>query len=321
MKLPDLMKTFLIAAFLISGICLFSQSAADYDARLNPIQSYQRNNPSYLYQKPASQSETVEVARSDMGIQRPIEAKKTGFGYHLGFSTRLYYSNNPGSADSPSTDNQGRPLVDAGAVWDNSLNNTFLLGSYDLGGSTFTPIIGLSYLKNSNFGSDVHDSFDFDMLNLNFAGIFQIGRTWTIRPNLRYNHFLGDSGFGLFAPSLALGKSFKIFSARSFVDWSLGFSMQDNDTLNKFQSAWTWGINIPVGNLEISPYLRFAYLNYYNDDRTDFKTDLGLNFDYSLTNWMKISTFISYANNSSDKTGKDFSRFDLGAGTAFTAKF
>ena len=75
MKLPDLMKTFLIAAFLTSGICLFSQSAADYDARLNPIQSYQRNNPSYLYQKPASQSQTVEVARSDMGIQRPIEAK------------------------------------------------------------------------------------------------------------------------------------------------------------------------------------------------------------------------------------------------------
>ena len=90
---------------------------------------------------------------------------------------------------------------------------------------------------------------------------------------------------------------------------------------NKFESAWTWGLAIPLGNLEISPYLRFAYLNYNNADRTDFKTDLGIYLDYTLTEWMKINTFLSYTNNSSDKSSNDFTRTDLGAGTSLTVKF
>jgi len=315
------MKNFLAASLsLILWLSLNAQSAADYDARLNPIQTYQRNNPAYLNQPAQSDSQTVEIARSDMGIQRPIEAKKTGFGYHLGFASRLLYSNNPLSQDDNGS-------VDGGGIWENSLNNSFLLGSYDLGGATFSPIIGLSYLKNTNFGTDGHSKFNFDVLNVNFAGVFQIGRTWSLRPNLSFNKFFGNLGFTQFTPSISLGKSFNILEARSFVDWSLGYSFQDNDRLlvsdmqNKFESAWTWGLAIPLGNLEISPYLRFAYLNYNNDDRTDFKTDLGVYLDYSLTEWMKINTFFSYTNNSSDQEGSDFSRADLGAGTSLTVKF
>ena len=67
------LSTFLLFVF---GLSIHAQTAADYDARLNPIQSYQRNNPAYLNQPAQSESQTVEIARSDMGIQRPIEAKK-----------------------------------------------------------------------------------------------------------------------------------------------------------------------------------------------------------------------------------------------------
>jgi hypothetical protein len=316
----DMKKFLCITFYFFLGLLLNGQTAADYDARLNPIQTYQRNNPAYLNQPAQSESQTVEIARSDMGIQRPIEAKKTGFGYHLGFASRLYYSNNPLSADDDGS-------IDGGGVWENSLNNSFLLGSYDLGGATFSPIIGLSYLNNTNFGTDGHSEFNFDVLNVNFAGVFQIGRTWSLRPNLSFNNYFGDEGFTQFTPSIALSKSFNILSARSFIDWSLGYSFQDNDLLtptdknNKFESAWTWGLAIPLGNLEISPYLRFAYLNYNNDDRTDFKTDLGVYFDYTLTEWMKINTFLSYTNNSSDKSSNDFTRTDLGAGTSLTVKF
>ena len=64
-----------------------------------------------------------------------------------------------------------------------------LLGAYDLGGATFSPIVGLSYLNNTNFGTDAHGEFDFDVLNVNFAGVFQIGRTWSLRPTLNFNNF------------------------------------------------------------------------------------------------------------------------------------
>lgn len=315
------MKKFLfVTSAILTGIVLNAQSAADYDARLSPIQSYQRNSTPYLNRPAQSDSQTVEIARSDMGIQRPIQAKKTGFGYHLGFASRLYYSNNPLSAKDDS-------LIDGGGVWENSLNNSFLLGAYDLGGATFSPIVGLSYLNNTNFGTDAHGEFDFDVLNVNFAGVFQIGRTWSLRPTLNFNNFFGDSGFTQFAPSIALGKSFSILSVQSFVDWSLGYSFESNDRLpvsdlhNKFESAWTWGVAIPIGDLEISPYLRFAYLNYSNDNRTDFKTDLGIYLEYTITEWMKINTFLSYTNNNSDKSSQDFSRTDLGAGTSLTVKF
>lgn len=314
-------KFFSVALCFMLALPLYGQTAADYDARLSPIQTYQRNNPSYLNQAPRSQSQTVEIARSDMGIQRPIEAKKTGFGYHLGFSSRIFYSNNPTSANDGVS-------IKGGGIWENSLNNSFLLGSYDLGGATFSPIFGLSYLKNSNFGTKGHSGADFDVLNVNFAGVFQIGRTWSLRPNLSFNNFFGDKGFTQFTPSLALGKSFNIFAARSFVDWSLSYSFQDNDRLpinpdkhNRFESAWTWGLAIPLGNLEISPYLRFAYLNYNKADRADFKTDLGIYLDYSITEWMKINTFVSYTNNSSDKSDQEFSRADVGGGTSLTVKF
>ena len=313
-------KFFTIALCFMLVLSLHGQTAADYDARLSPIQTYQRNNPTYLNQAPRSQSQTVEIARSDMGIQRPIEAKKTGFGYHLGFSSRIFYSDNPLSANDEGS-------IKGGGIWENSLNNSFLLGSYDLGGATFSPILGLSYLKNSNFGTKAHSEFDFDVLNVNFAGVFQIGRSWSLRPNLSFNNFFGDKGFTQFTPSLALGKSFNIFAARSFVDWSLSYAFQNNDRLlipdmhNRFESAWTWGLAIPLGNFEISPYLRFAYLNYNKADRADFKTDLGIYLDYSLTEWMKINTFVSYTNNSSDQSAEEFSRADIGAGTSLTVKF
>ena len=45
------------------------------------------------YSRPESTSH--EISKTDTGLQRPVKSKKKGFGYQLGFSSKIYYSNNP----------------------------------------------------------------------------------------------------------------------------------------------------------------------------------------------------------------------------------
>ena len=71
---------------------------------------------------------------SDLGIQRPVEAKDKGFGYHLGFETKIYHSNNPASVD-------GGPYKTSAGIWENALRNNFILGAYDLGGASFSQFL------------------------------------------------------------------------------------------------------------------------------------------------------------------------------------
>ena len=63
-----------------------------------------------------------------------VEVKHTGFGYHLGFDSKLYYTNNAASASS----GDGK---EPSGIWENSLNNVaFILGAFDLGGASFSPL-------------------------------------------------------------------------------------------------------------------------------------------------------------------------------------
>ena len=121
------MKNFIAASLsLILWLPLNAQTAADYDARLNPIQTYQRNNPAYLNQPAQSESQTVEIV-AVIWVSSAPSKPKTGFGYHLGFASRLYYSNKRLTTTVQSM------VVACGKTH----SITHFLGSYDLGGPLF----------------------------------------------------------------------------------------------------------------------------------------------------------------------------------------
>ena len=118
-----------------------------------------------------------EFIESDLGLQRPVEVKDKGFGYHLGFSSRTYFTNNAASASS----GVGR---ESAGIWENSLNNFFLLGAYDLGGAAFSPLFSLGYSKFSHFGDDDVDILDFDTLQFGPNAFFQFDQGWTFRAGI-----------------------------------------------------------------------------------------------------------------------------------------
>jgi hypothetical protein len=293
------------------------------DIRPNPLDEirYRQNIQQGLPARPLSNS---DFGKSDLGIQRPVEAKKTGFGYHLGFDTKLYFSNNPASIDTGD-------LKEPCGLWENSFRNTFLLGAFDLGGATFSPIANLSYTKFTHFGDELFDNFDFDTLGLNFAGIFQFGQGWSIRPGLDLTFDLNpreglERQYHQVSPSLSLSKGFNMGSVRSFIDWSIAYNFTDSaygihDELNRFETAFTFGVNIPFNNFELSPFLRFAYNGYSNQDRDDFMTNLGLDLKYSFSNWFYLKFFANLSARQSNLDNMDFNRFDSGLGAAFNAKF
>ena len=160
-----------------------------------------------------------EFIESDLGLQRPVEVKDKGFGYHLGFSSRIYYTNNAASASS----GVGR---ESAGIWENSLNNFFLLGAYDLGGAAFSPLFSLGYSKFSHFGDDDVDILDFDTLQFGPNAFFQFDQGWTFRAGIGVMlDFAPNSSmektYHQITPTLAVGKGFSIGSASSSLELSI----------------------------------------------------------------------------------------------------
>ena len=81
-----------------------------------------------------------EFANSDP-VEEPVDIRDTGFGYHLGFDTKLYYSNNAPSASS----GIGRGI--SGHLGKCLILTTSSTGAFDLGGAVFSPIISLNLLE------------------------------------------------------------------------------------------------------------------------------------------------------------------------------
>ena len=153
----------LIFCFLFTVVSLNGQKfrpVSQPDIRPVNMDEFQARRELLNQTRHSSQSPSDhEIVRSDSGLQRPVQSKKKGFGYHLGFSSKIYYSNNPLSAPS------GLDKVSAG-IWENSLNNNFLLGSYDLRGATFSPLVGLSYTNFNHFGHTFSEKLILDHLTL-----------------------------------------------------------------------------------------------------------------------------------------------------------
>ncbi|GEM_PF-750491 len=304
------------------------------DLRTNQIEDY-RSQQSLLNRERTSSSTGGEITNSDLGIQRPVETKETGFGYHLGFETKIGYSNNPASMDT-TTDN-----FDSAGIWVNSLRNNFLLGAFDLGGASFSPLASINYSKTNHFGNDDLETLDSDSLSLSFAGIFQFSGGWSLRGSLAssfdFNPNAGmEQTYRQTSPTLAVGKGFQIGDAQSFIEWSVAyhytntpasFSTDKEDRMNRFETALMLGLTVPFGNFEVSPFLRFAFSKYsnenvsFNKDQTDFLANLGLQLKYSFTEWFSLKGYLNLSTRNSNITDKDFTRIDPGFGAALDARF
>ena len=118
-------------------------------------------------------------------------------------------------------------------VWENSLNNFFLLGA--LGGAAFSPLFSLGYSKFSHFGDDDIDVLDFDTLQFGPNAFFQFDQGWTFR-----------AGIGVMLdfpptiiwkkpiikyPTLAVGKGFSIGSASSSLELSIAYHVTKSNQI------------------------------------------------------------------------------------------
>jgi hypothetical protein len=298
-----------------------------YDYRPEQVDQF-RNRQQQLKQTNTSSRSSHEIAKSDVGLQRPVEAKKKGFGYQLGFSSKIYFTNNTLSAKS------GKDKFSAG-IWENTLSNNFLLGAYDLRGATFSPVVGLSYTNFIHFGDDRLKKLplNFHSLSLNFAGIFTFGQGWSLRPSLGYIADLVEGSlsrqYSQLSPGIALGKSFSIGKAQSFLEWAMNYTFTNTpnpilskDLLDRFETGLTWGIDIPLGVFDFSPFLNLALADYSNPPKkTNFTGTLGLNLTYSITDWMALRIYSTLSSRNSSDNKSEFNRIDTGAGATLNARF
>ena len=318
---------FLIAcAFVCSSAWSWERKRA-YDYRPEQFDQFKSRQQQLKYTNSSSRS-SHEIAKSDVGLQRPVESKKKGFGYQLGFSSKIYHTNNALSVKS------GEYKFPAG-IWENTLSNNFLLGAYDLRGATFSPVFGLSYTNFNHFGHDKVKVYapDFGSLSLNFAGIFTFGKSWSLRPSLGYTADLSiensmNRQYSQIVPGVALGKSFSIGKAQSFAEWSLNYAFTNSpdnpikkDALNRLETALTYGIDIPLGDFEFSPFINLALADYSNQSKTDFTGTLGLNLTYSITDWMALRIYSTLSSRNSSKDEYEFNRIDTGGGATLNARF
>ena len=93
------------------------------------------------------------------------------------------------------------------------------------------------------------------------------------------------------------------------------------DKLDRFETSLLWALVIPMGNFELSPLARLAYIDYANQNRSDFSINLGLQLSYSFTDWLSLKVYSNFAGKNSNVQDYDFSRFDLGAGASLKASF
>ena len=327
---PKLTSCSLVLLILLFALRVNGQ-VRQPDLQANQIEDF-RNRQSLLNRDRKSSSINSEITNSDLGIQRPVEAKKTGFGYHLGFETKIGYSNNPASMESTSD------TFDSAGVWENSLRNNFLLGAFDLGGASFSPLASINFTRVNHFGHDDLDILDSDSLSISFAGIFQFSGGWSLRGSLA-SSFQFDPNSGMdqtyreSSPTIALGKGLQVGNAQAFIEWSVAYHYTNSkaqiieDMMDRFETALLFGLNMPLGKLEFSPFLRFALSRYsnedtsFNKDQTDFLVNLGLQLKYSFSEWLSLKGHLNLATRNSNISGKDFTRIDPGFGAAIDAKF
>ena len=327
---PKLTSCSLVLLILLFALRVNGQ-VRQPDLQANQIEDF-RNRQSLLNRDRKSSSINSEITNSDLGIQRPVEAKKTGFGYHLGFETKIGYSNNPASMESTSD------TFDSAGVWENSLRNNFLLGAFDLGGASFSPLASINFTRVNHFGHDDLDILDSDSLSISFAGIFQFSGGWSLRGSLA-SSFQFDPNSGMdqtyreTSPTIALGKGFQVGNAQAFIEWSVAYHYTNSkaqvidDMMDRVETALLFGLNMPLGKLEFSPFLRFALSKYSNEDtsfnkeQTDFLVNLGLQLKYSFSEWLSLKGHLNLATRNSNISGKDFTRIDPGFGAAIDAKF
>jgi len=306
-----------IAFFCSSNLYSFGADLRNNpEARYNSVQEY--FNRHTLLSPQVRSPNLSPISKSDLGIQRPVETKKKGFGYHFGFESRLLYSNNPSSSTT-------RPFKASG-IWENSMNNNFLLGAYDLGGASFSPILALGVNNSSYFGDEDLGVADSSTLRLSFNGIFQFSDGWSARMGVGHSsdfHSNMTLTYQQNSPSVSLSKSFKIGSASSFIDVSCSYHLTSKAQLDmdRFENAILWGLQIPIHNFEISPYLRLSYGNYINQDRNEFTTGAGLDLSYRFYDWLVAKFLLSYSNRSANGSSNDFSRFDSGSALTLQSKF
>lgn len=265
-----------------------------------------------------------EFTDSDLGLQRPVEVKSKGFGYHLGFSSKVYHTNNAASVSSGT----GR---ESSGIWENSLNNSFLLGAYDLGEIAFSPLFSLGYTKFRHFGEEDLDLLDFDTLSFGPNAFFQFRDGWVIRTGLgvMIDYAPNDDmekTYEQVSPMFALGKGFQIGKASS--SWELSFAYHFSkskqiidDLLDRYEIGFLWTANWKVNRLEYSPYLRIAHGEYVNQDRRDLMGSLGLEAAYHFNSWFSSHLFAGYSFRSSNDNIYKFKRLDLGGGLRIDAKF
>jgi len=315
-------KVVCLASLLSSSFLYSKELQRSPEVRFGSIQEYRKHQA--LLKSRMSPPSQNPVSKSDLGLQRPVETKEKGFGYHFGFESKVQYSNNPGS--SPDT----AKIIDSSGIWENSLSNSFLLGAYDMGGASFSPILGLSLSNSKYFGDDSLVVLDSSSLNISFVGIFQFANGWSTRGGLNSSFDFDNSMTQTYrqsAPTIGLSKGFNIGKASAFADLSLSYYLSntqfEDDKMNRFETALLWGIQIPIGDFEISPYLRLSYANY-KEDRSEFTTNTGIDFSYFFYEWLAAKFLISYSNRSASGTeggGKDFSRLDLGGAISLNAQF
>jgi hypothetical protein len=313
----------------VIALPLFSKPnrSRDYirDDRSALINNY-RNQSSFL--RSSSKSGLSEVSNSDLGAQRPVEDDSFGFGYYFGFDTKINYSSNPIALPD---DNEFRQ---AAGIWENRLRNSFRLGVFDLGGASFSPLLGINLSSSTYFGDEYYDTADFDdqSLNLSFSGIFQFTNGFSIRPTLSYNAQFkkGDILYHETAPSLSIGKNFSFSSVILFSDVALGYFMTDShpphpslpkDELNRIEASFVTGLYIPIGAFEVNPLIGLTYSDYTNVSRKDISINLSLELKYNITDWFFLSLHSSYTSRNSDDSNKDFSRYNLGSSASLNAKF
>ena len=303
---------------------ILSGQSRQEDYRSSDLGDLKQRNNQFLKSTSSSSQKYNEFANSDLGLQRPVDVKDTGFGYHLGFDTKLYYSNNAPSASS----GIGR---ESAGIWENALSNHFLLGAFDLGGAVFSPIISLGYSKFSHFGDNDIDILDFDTLHFSPNMFFQFSNGWTFRAGLGVmldfsTHDGMEKTYHQISPTIALGKGFSIGSGISTWEWLLAYHITDSDQilddfLDRFETAFLWSFVIPVNRLEISPYMRLAYAHYSNQSRDDLIGSLGVDLDYFFTEWFSIGLFSNLSFRGSSNDDFDFNRLDIGGGLSLDAKF
>ena len=319
---------FWIISIQLNSFSLFSaEIKRSPEVRYGSFQEY-KNRQALLKGAASSSSAYNPVTKSDLGLQRPVETKKKGFGYHFGFESKLLHSNNPGSAPDSNT------MIDSAGIWESALSNNFLLGAYDFGGASFSPIIGLGLSNSTHFGNDDLAALDSNNLNISFVGIFQFPQGWSARTGLSSSFdFDTDMSqtYRQTSPTVGLSKGFNIATASAFVDLSFSYHLTDTgtysseeDEMNRFETALLIGLSIPINNFEISPYLRFCLANYSNQDRNEFTTNAGLDIAYHFYDWLALKFLLSYSNRNAsglDGAAADFSRFDWGGALSLNAQF